>query len=102
MAPGRPRSPAVDQSILEAALALLVEQGYGGMSMEGIASRAGVGKAAIYRRWPSKAAVIVDALRGHGPGGINVAGCRSTTPFSTASRRAKSHSANYLGRRCSG
>jgi AcrR family transcriptional regulator len=62
---GRPRSPAVDQSIRDAALALLVEQGYGGMSMEGIAARAGVGKAAIYRRWPNKAAVIVDALRGH-------------------------------------
>jgi AcrR family transcriptional regulator len=62
---GRPRSPEIDQAIREAALALLVEAGYGGMSMEGIAARACVGKAAIYRRWPNKAAVIVDALRGH-------------------------------------
>ena len=62
---GRPRSAEVDRAIGEAALALLIEQGYGGMSMEGIANRAGVGKAAIYRRWSTKAEIIVDALRSH-------------------------------------
>ncbi|CAN5757512.1 TetR/AcrR family transcriptional regulator [soil metagenome] len=50
---------------MDAALELLVEEGYGGMSMEGVASRAGVGKAAIYRRWSSKAELVVDALRGY-------------------------------------
>ena len=64
-AAGRPRSAEVDCAIGEAALALLVEEGYGGMSVEGIANRAGVGKAAIYRRWSTKAAIIIDALRAH-------------------------------------
>jgi AcrR family transcriptional regulator len=39
-----------------------VEQGYDGMSMEGIAARAGVGKTTIYRRWSSKEDLIVDAI----------------------------------------
>ena len=46
-------------------MALLVEEGFGGMSMEAIAARAGVGKAAIYRRWSSKEQVVVESLRGH-------------------------------------
>lgn len=62
---GRPRSEAAGQAIREAALELLVEQGYGGMSMEAIATRAGVGKATIYRRWSGKAELLVDALRSH-------------------------------------
>jgi AcrR family transcriptional regulator len=62
---GRPRSDDRDRAILDAALALLVEQGFAGLSMEGIASRAGVGKATIYRRWKSKAEVVVEALRAH-------------------------------------
>jgi AcrR family transcriptional regulator len=40
----------------------VAEQGYDRLSMDDIASRAGVGKAAIYRRWPSKAVVIADAI----------------------------------------
>jgi len=44
----------------------MVEHGYGGVSMEGIATRAGVGKAAIYRRWSNKPELVVDALREHG------------------------------------
>ncbi|KUI36268.1 TetR/AcrR family transcriptional regulator [Mycobacterium sp. GA-2829] len=51
-----------DPAILDAALAELTESGYDGTSMNGIAARAGVGKAAIYRRWSSKAALITDAL----------------------------------------
>src|SRR5262249_12362973 len=58
-------------AILEAALEGLGERGYDRMSMDDIASRARVGKAAIYRRWPSKAAVVADAIahwrRGLGP-----------------------------------
>lgn len=63
--------PSLDAAILKAALEGLGEQGYDRMSMDDIASRARVGKAAIYRRWPSKAAVVADAIahwrRGLGP-----------------------------------
>lgn len=51
-----------DPAILNAALAVLVEKGYNDTNMNEIAARAGVGKAAIYRRWSSKAALITDAL----------------------------------------
>lgn len=51
-----------DPAILNAALAALTENGYNGTNMNDIAARAGVGKAAIYRRWSSKAALITDAL----------------------------------------
>ncbi|WP_407689639.1 TetR/AcrR family transcriptional regulator [Mycobacterium sp. HUMS_1102779] len=51
-----------DPAILDAALALLAENGYNDTTMNDIAARAGVGKAAIYRRWASKAALITDAL----------------------------------------
>src|ERR1700685_1825756 len=54
--------PPLDSSILDAALAGVAEQGFDRLSMDDIASRAGVGKAAIYRRWPSKAAVVADAI----------------------------------------
>lgn len=60
--PGRPRDPSRDRAILEAALELLAEEGYGGVSMEAVAHRAGVGKPTVYRRWPSKAALVVDAV----------------------------------------
>ena len=62
---GRPRSAETDRAILDAAVELLVEVGYGGMSMEALAARAGVGKAAIYRRWASKEQVVVEALKTH-------------------------------------
>lgn len=51
-----------DSAILDAALAALTENGYNGTNMNDVATRAGVGKAAIYRRWSSKAALITDAL----------------------------------------
>lgn len=62
--PGRPRSATADRAILKAAIELLEETGYGGMSVEAVAARAQVGKATIYRRWPSKKALVADALRG--------------------------------------
>lgn len=56
------RSEASRQAILQAALDLVAEVGYGKLSIEGIASRAGVGKQTIYRWWPSKGAVLFDAV----------------------------------------
>ncbi|MFE3165313.1 TetR/AcrR family transcriptional regulator [Streptomyces sp. NPDC059224] len=54
----------VTEAITEAAFAELAETGYARLSMEAVARRAGVGKAALYRRWPSKPAMIRDLVRG--------------------------------------
>jgi AcrR family transcriptional regulator len=59
---GRPRRADADAAILSAALELVAEAGIGGLSMDHLAQRAGVGKATIYRRWASKEALILDAL----------------------------------------
>jgi len=59
---GRPRRADADEAILSAALQLLAEVGVGGLSMDELAQRAGVGKATIYRRWPNKEALVVDAI----------------------------------------
>jgi AcrR family transcriptional regulator len=50
--------PEVTQAITDAVLHELAEQGYGRLSMEAVAKRAGVGKSALYRRWPSKHEMI--------------------------------------------
>jgi len=59
---GRPRSEEADRAILAAATELLAERGLGGMSMEEVAARAGVGKATVYRRWGSRGALALDAF----------------------------------------
>jgi AcrR family transcriptional regulator len=59
---GRPRSPEADRAILAATLDLLASRGLAAMSIEEIAARAGVGKATIYRRWPSKGLLALDAF----------------------------------------
>ncbi len=59
---GRPRDPEADRAILEATIELLAEEGFGGLSIEAVAARAGVGKTTVYRRWPSKIPLVVDAL----------------------------------------
>ncbi len=60
--PGRPRDARHDDAILHATLEILLEQGYRGVTIEGVATRARVGRPTIYRRWPSKPAVVVAAL----------------------------------------
>jgi len=60
---GRPRDPACDAAILQATLDVFAEEGYAGVSMEGVALRAGVGKATIYRRYSTKAELVVEAVR---------------------------------------
>lgn len=59
---GPHRDPAVDRAVLEAARSLLVERGYAATSIDAIATRAGVSRPAIYRRWPSKAHLIAKAI----------------------------------------
>ncbi|MFF3546912.1 TetR/AcrR family transcriptional regulator [Streptomyces platensis] len=56
------RSERSRRAIFDASLALVGEVGYDKLTIEGIASRAGVGKQTIYRWWPSKAAVLLDAF----------------------------------------
>ncbi len=60
--PGRPRDEELQDTIIHAALETFVEEGLDAASVEGIASRAGVGKATIYRRWHSKEDLISDAI----------------------------------------
>ena len=59
--PGRPRSVEADEAILTAAFAVFSECGFDGMTVEGVAARAGVGKGTIYRRYPGKLDLIIAA-----------------------------------------
>jgi AcrR family transcriptional regulator len=59
---GRPRSREADESILVAALALFLEQGVEGVTIEQTAKRAGVTRATVYRRWPSREALLAQAI----------------------------------------
>lgn len=56
---GRPRSAIADAAILDAATELFCELGYEGLSMEGVAAKAGVGKTTIYRRYPTKLDLVM-------------------------------------------
>ncbi len=60
--PGRPRSDISKNAILDVAYWQVMEQGYGKVTADSIAKAAGAGKQTLYRWWPSKAAVILDAL----------------------------------------
>jgi AcrR family transcriptional regulator len=59
---GRPRSEKARLAILEAAAELLLERGRAASSMDAVAERAGVSKATIYRWWPTKETLALDAL----------------------------------------
>lgn len=58
---GRRRSERSHEAIIAATQELLVERSYPEVTIEGIAARAGVGKQTIYRWWPSKAALVLEA-----------------------------------------
>lgn len=59
---GPKRNPQVRAAILESASAILGDVGYHALTVEGVAGKAGVGKATIYRWWPTKTALVLDAL----------------------------------------
>jgi AcrR family transcriptional regulator len=60
--PGRKRDSSRDTAILSATLAVLADVGYERMTTDLVAAEAGVSKATMYRRWPSKAELVVDAV----------------------------------------
>jgi AcrR family transcriptional regulator len=60
--PGRPRSQSARRAILAAATELIGAAGYGSVTIEAIARHAGVSKQTIYRWWPTKAAIVLEAL----------------------------------------
>jgi AcrR family transcriptional regulator len=59
--PGRPRDPQADAAILEATIDILCDQGFRAFTVDAVAALAGVGKATIYRRWPNREALLLDA-----------------------------------------
>lgn len=60
---GRPRDVHLDRELISAAQHLLAEVGYDKLSMEAVAARTGSGKTTVYRRWKTKADLVVDAIR---------------------------------------
>jgi AcrR family transcriptional regulator len=65
--PGRPRNPAFDRRILDAALIVYAERGWTGFTMEEVARQARIGKAALYLRWSSKEELLVEAFTASTP-----------------------------------
>jgi AcrR family transcriptional regulator len=59
---GRPRDPAVDQRITAAAAELMLQRGFDQTTVDDVAAKAGVGKATVYRRWPSKEDLALAAM----------------------------------------
>lgn len=59
--PGRPLDEQVSTEILDAAVAVLTEEGFAGVTVDTVAATAGVSKATIYRRWPTKEALLLEA-----------------------------------------
>src|SRR5207244_13096978 len=71
---GRPRDETRNVAILEATLAVLGEVGYDRLTIDAVAARAKASKATVYRRWPGKAALVVDAFRTVNPAQAAVPG----------------------------
>jgi AcrR family transcriptional regulator len=64
-APGRPRSEAADEAILQAVVELFAQVGLEGLTMEAVAARAGVGKGTVYRRYANKFDLVLSVVRAH-------------------------------------
>jgi len=63
--PGRPRKPELQAAVLDAAAALLTEGGVAACSIDAVSRRSGIGKPAIYRRWPHRTALAIEAFARH-------------------------------------
>lgn len=61
--PGRPQDAALHEAIVKAALNTLADVGFERLSIEEVARRAGTAKTSIYRRWPTRDALVIDAVR---------------------------------------
>ncbi len=70
-APGRPLSEEAHAALLDAAWWRLLEGGYAALTVDGIAKAAGAGKQTLYRRWPNKAALVIEALAAKSAGRID-------------------------------
>lgn len=70
---GRKRDAARDGVILDAALTVLAEQGYDGMTIDMVAAEAGMARATVYRRWASKADLMVEAVSRMSQGDVDLA-----------------------------
>jgi AcrR family transcriptional regulator len=78
--PGRPRSESARRATLGAITELIGRDGYGRVTMESIARRAGVSKQTVYRWWPTKAAILLEALN---EGAAAISPLRDTGSFET-------------------
>lgn len=78
---GRPRSDAARRALLDAAYAMVVRHGYAAVTMDAIAAEAGAGKQTIYRWWPGKADLVLDALEDWAATRINIAETESVAVF---------------------
>lgn len=70
---GRRRNPATRAAILATAFDVVAELGYAGLTVEKVAARAGVGKQTIYRWWPNKGVLVLDAVLERTAGGVEPA-----------------------------
>jgi AcrR family transcriptional regulator len=61
--PGRPRTAGTDEAILRAVLEIVARKGVSGVTVTGVAARAGVARATVYLRWPSRAALVGAAAK---------------------------------------
>ncbi len=61
---GRPRDPAIRVRVLSVAAAQFTERGYDALTMDGVVAASGVAKRTLYRWWPSKSALVADAILG--------------------------------------
>jgi AcrR family transcriptional regulator len=61
---GRPRDESIDSAVVKALFEIIEEVGLSATTIDGVAERAGVGKATIYRRWESKEKLVIDAVAG--------------------------------------